>query len=236
MSAREQLTPKQRVMLAQQLGSALPAHNSLLLSLWESIRERRGMAPVLRRLLDAETEVDRLRDELAEVKAPRTGRCYLNGDVLFLSEAVIPHPITKEPHVAGWTRKTDEREWKPTAVAHEELEHNAWQDITAKEKDTSDGRQSSAGESTPALADLLRYVEAFEIPRPGNAMPLLLERSYAGGDRWSIGDREGRRWDREHGFVLERQDLDEKTRTDTRFPLAEAWPLAHRVAAGEAGP
>ncbi|MGW1498952.1 hypothetical protein ACWCQW_10330 [Streptomyces mirabilis] len=79
MSAREELTPKQRAMLAQQLGSALPAHNSLLLSLGESIRERRGMAPVLRRLLDAETEVDRLRDELAEVEAGRNPllRCLI---------------------------------------------------------------------------------------------------------------------------------------------------------------
>ncbi|MEU9208517.1 hypothetical protein AB0D27_11325 [Streptomyces sp. NPDC048415] len=80
-------------------------------------------------------EIDRLRDELAEVKAPRTGRCYLNGDVLFLSEAVIPHPITQEPHVVGWTRKTDERDWKPTALAHEELKCNAWQDITVQDLD-----------------------------------------------------------------------------------------------------
>ncbi|MFE2469746.1 hypothetical protein [Streptomyces mirabilis] len=133
------LAPEQRAKLAAQLGSALPAHNSLLLSVGESIRERRGMAPVLRRLLDAEAEVDRLRDEVAEVKAPRTGRCYLNGDVLFLSEAVIPHPITKEPHVAGWTRKTDEREWRPKALAHEELEGNAWQDITVKDLDDPEG-------------------------------------------------------------------------------------------------
>lgn len=106
-------------------------------------------------------------------------------------------------------------------------------DEVEQEKDTSGGSQPSAGESTPALADLLRCAEAFEIPRPGNTVPLLVERSYAGGDRWSIGDREGRRWDREHGFVFERQDLEERTRTDTRFPLAEAWPLAHRLAAGE---
>ncbi|MEU8906999.1 hypothetical protein [Streptomyces mirabilis] len=120
---------------------------------------------------------------------------------------------------------------------------DAWQECRARvaamvtdagpEKDTRGGRQPSAGESTPALAVLLRCAEAFEIPRPGNTVPLLLERSYAGGDRWSIGDREGRRWDREHGFVFERSDLDERTRTDTRFPLAEAWPLAHRLAAGE---
>ncbi|MGW1498951.1 hypothetical protein ACWCQW_10325 [Streptomyces mirabilis] len=109
-------------------------------------------------------------------------------------------------------------------------------DEVEQEKDTSGGSQPSAGESTPALGDLLRYAEAFEIPRPGNTVPLLLERSYAGGDRWSIGDREGRRWDLEQGFVYERQNLDERTRTDTRFPLAEAWPLALRIAAGEAGP
>jgi hypothetical protein len=79
VSARDELTPEQRATLAKQLGSALPARNSLLLSLGESIRERRGMAPVLRRLLDAETELAQLRDELAEVKAGQNPllRCLL---------------------------------------------------------------------------------------------------------------------------------------------------------------
>jgi hypothetical protein len=71
VSARDELTPEQRATLAKQLGSALPARNSLLMSLGESIRERRGMAPVLRRLLDAERELAQLRDELAEEKADR---------------------------------------------------------------------------------------------------------------------------------------------------------------------
>ncbi|WP_406168914.1 hypothetical protein [Streptomyces sp. NBC_00996] len=68
----------------------------------------------------------------------RTGRCYLNGDVLFLSDAVIQHPITKEPHVMGWTRKTNEREWKPTAVAQKELKCNRWQDVTVDKLDDPD--------------------------------------------------------------------------------------------------
>lgn len=74
MSARDELTAEQRATLVEQLGGALPARNALLLSLGESIRERRGMAPVLRRLLDAEAEIDRLRDELAEEKADRNPR------------------------------------------------------------------------------------------------------------------------------------------------------------------
>jgi len=74
VNARDALTPEQRVTLAEQLGSALPATNTLLLSLVDSIRERRGLAPVLRRLLDAEAEIDHLRDELAEEKADRNPR------------------------------------------------------------------------------------------------------------------------------------------------------------------
>lgn len=79
MSTSEELSPEQRATLAEQLGSTLPARNHLLLSLGESIRERRGMAPVLRRLLDAETEVARLRDELDEVRAERSPllRCLI---------------------------------------------------------------------------------------------------------------------------------------------------------------
>jgi len=69
VSDREELTAEQRASLAAQLGGAMPARNSLLMSLGESVRERRGMAPVLRRLLDAEAETDRLRDRLAEVRA-----------------------------------------------------------------------------------------------------------------------------------------------------------------------
>lgn len=99
------------------------------------------------------------------------------------------------------------------------------------EKDTSGDRQPTAGESTPATAELLAHATAFEVPRPGNRLPLLLQRSYAGGDRWAICDREGRRWDRDHGWMYEGQHLDERTRSDTRFPLAEAWKLAHRIAA-----
>ncbi|MFI1767496.1 hypothetical protein ACH41H_36365 [Streptomyces sp. NPDC020800] len=85
------------------------------------------------------------------------------------------------------------------------------------------------------LRAVLGHITVCEIPWPGHPFPLWLQRSYAGGDRWWIGDREGRRWNRDHGFVFERQD-DERTRTDTRFPLADAWSLARRIATGEVGP
>ncbi|MCQ9178553.1 hypothetical protein KMT30_05815, partial [Streptomyces sp. IBSBF 2953] len=80
---------------------------------------------------------------------------------------------------------------------------------------------------------LLAHVSSFEIPRPGR-LPLLVQRGIAGGDRWMIGDREGRCWHRKLGFVCESQNLPEPERMDTRFPLVEAWPLALRIAAGEA--
>jgi hypothetical protein len=96
VSAREELTPEQRATLAQQIGDARAARNSLLMSFGKSVQDRREhdhttqredwyclnlaaymgerAAPLLRRLLDAETEVDRLRDELAEEKAGRNPR------------------------------------------------------------------------------------------------------------------------------------------------------------------
>jgi hypothetical protein len=85
--------------------------------------------------------------------------------------------------------------------------------------------------SAPLTEVLLVHAAAFEIPWPGHPFPLWLQRSYAGGDRWWIGDRDGRRWHREHGFVYE-SPAHERTRTDTRFPLVEAWPLAQEIAAG----
>ncbi|UQA91215.1 hypothetical protein [Streptomyces halobius] len=101
MSTPESLTPEQRATLDEQLGDAQPARNSLLLSFGKSVQDRREhdhttqredwyclnlaaymgerAAPVLRRLLDAEAEIDRLRDELAEVKAGRNPllRCLI---------------------------------------------------------------------------------------------------------------------------------------------------------------
>lgn len=105
-------------------------------------------------------------------------------------------------------------------------------DEIEREKDTSSGHGPAEGESTPSTADMLPHATAFEVPWPGHRLGLLIQRSHAGGDRWMICDREGRRWDRDHGFVFEWSGRDERTRTDTRFPLAEAWQLAHRIAAG----
>ncbi|MFI6249017.1 hypothetical protein [Streptomyces sp. NPDC051016] len=97
-------------------------------------------------------------------------------------------------------------------------------------------RQRVAGWLAPEAAEsaaLLPHVASFEIEWPGKFRELLIQRSYVGGDRWAICDREGRRWERGYGFAYEGLHLDERTRTDTRFPLAEAWPLAHQIAADE---
>ncbi|MFE6362949.1 hypothetical protein ACFVP3_23495 [Streptomyces sp. NPDC057806] len=90
--------------------------------------------------------------------------------------------------------------------------------------------------AAPDVAELLARAHSFEIPWPGQWRPLLLQRSHAGGDRWWIGDREGRRWHRDLGFVYEAQNEEERSRTGTRFPLAEAWSLAQRIASGQVGP
>lgn len=85
-----------------------------------------------------------------------------------------------------------------------------------------------------ALEQQLALATVLEIPRPGTGIPLQLRRSLAGGDRWAICDREGRRWDRAGYFVHETEKADEATRTDTRFPLHEALPLAQQIANGGA--
>lgn len=87
---------------------------------------------------------------------------------------------------------------------------------------------------TPAerAAELLALATVFEIPRPDNSLPVQLRRSYGHTDRWSICDgMYGRRWHREHGWVYEAQGIrDEAQRDNTRFTLAEAVPLARRLA------
>lgn len=83
MSASEELSPEQRATLAQQIGDARPASDGLLMSFGQSVQDRRDhdhttqredwyclnlaaymgerAAPVLRRLFDAEAELERLR-------------------------------------------------------------------------------------------------------------------------------------------------------------------------------
>ncbi|MFD1656971.1 hypothetical protein ACFSL4_01655 [Streptomyces caeni] len=146
MSARDKLTPEQRATLAEQLGDALPARNSLLMSFGKSVQDRRDhdhttqredwyclnlaaymgerAAPVLRRLLDAETEIDGLRARVAELEAElRIGppwKCPVcskenRRDVCMICETYRPEPDNE----------------------------------AEQEKDTSGGCQPSEGESTP---------------------------------------------------------------------------------------
>lgn len=84
---------------------------------------------------------------------------------------------------------------------------------------------------TDTAAELLALATVLEIPRPGTALPLQLRRSYGHTDRWAICDREGRRWHREHGWVMQDDGLRyEAERDDSRYTLAEAVPLARRLA------
>lgn len=97
MSARDRMTPEQRATLAQQLGDAQPARTELLASFGESVQNRaehdhttqredwyclnlssymgERMAPVLRRLINAESDAERYRTawRLARGRAISTG-------------------------------------------------------------------------------------------------------------------------------------------------------------------
>jgi hypothetical protein len=82
------------------------------------------------------------------------------------------------------------------------------------------------------VADLEAAVTALEVPWPGNAFPLVLQRSYGHADRWAICDRQGRRWTRGAGWCPESGGIaDDRLRDAARFTLAEALPLARRLAA-----
>ncbi|WP_327413187.1 hypothetical protein [Streptomyces sp. NBC_01233] len=81
------------------------------------------------------------------------------------------------------------------------------------------------------VSELETLTSALEIPRPGNAFPLLLQRIHGYADRWAICDRTGRRWTRHVGWCPEfGGSADEHLRDDARFTLAEALPLARRLA------
>lgn len=102
------------------------------------------------------------------------------------------------------------------------------------EKDTSGDRQSPAGESTPDFAELLRHASSFEIPRPENKMPLVVQRIYGHDDAWVILNRVGHCWTRTTGgqWTAFHGGLGWlEGRPSVQFPLAEAWTLARRIAA-----
>ncbi|MFJ9754934.1 hypothetical protein [Streptomyces sp. NPDC101149] len=99
MSARDLLTPEQRAAIAEFIGDAKPATSALVVSFGQSVRDRREhehpqwedfycmnlssymgerMGPMLRRLLDAEAELEQLRRrvEAEECRCPEPApRC-----------------------------------------------------------------------------------------------------------------------------------------------------------------
>lgn len=88
-----------------------------------------------------------------------------------------------------------------------------------------------AAHEAEVRAALLALATVLEIPRQGNALPLQLRRSYGHADRWAISNREGKCWDREIGWIVDFGGIAEDARMDgARFTLAEAMPLARRLA------
>ncbi|MFI5880855.1 hypothetical protein [Streptomyces sp. NPDC051554] len=102
------------------------------------------------------------------------------------------------------------------------------------EKDTSGDRRTAAGGSTPDLPELLRHASSFEIPRPENKMPLVVQRIYGRDDAWVILNRVGHCWTRSSGgqWTAFHGGLGWlEGRPSVQFPLTEAWTLARRIAA-----
>lgn len=131
MSARDELTPEQRAALAEQLGDAAPASTGLLMSFGQSVRDRRDhdhttqredwyclnlaaymgerVAPVLRRLLDAEVEADRLRAQVAALLAERQSTNAALVDVTLAQRVAEGRPagedvVTRQPAAGGENR------------------------------------------------------------------------------------------------------------------------------------
>lgn len=89
-------------------------------------------------------------------------------------------------------------------------------------------------EPGPTTEELLALATVLEIPRPGHALPLQLRRSYGYADRWAICDREGRRWHREYGWVMQDDGSRyEAERDASRYTLAEAVPIARMLTEGQ---
>ncbi|MFJ2004781.1 hypothetical protein [Streptomyces chartreusis] len=63
------------------------------------------------------------------------GRGYILGDVLFCCDAILPHPMDDTEHAVGWSRRRDERDWKPDGFALSSYERDGWEDITVDPRD-----------------------------------------------------------------------------------------------------
>jgi hypothetical protein len=72
-------------------------------------------------------------------------------------------------------------------------------------------------------------VTVLEVPRPDPLSPLQLRLAAGHTDRWAICDRTGRRWGRDGRWCYEPER--EELCDDSRWPLAEALPLAQQLAA-----
>jgi hypothetical protein len=153
---------------------------------------------------------------LAQYDADRGGEAY-DGELAMLRGLVRTLRVVVRP---------DEVD---VAEVRRLLHEHASDDAAARKKSSPAG-----ADATPAA--LLAHASEFEIPRPGNSLPLLLQRSYGHADRWSILDRDGHCWHRDGYWVAHFGGISDDTKRDSaRFTLAEAWPLAHRIAAGAEG-
>ncbi|MGW2582983.1 hypothetical protein ACWCYZ_16880 [Streptomyces virginiae] len=122
--------------------------------------------------------------------------------------------------------------WRTWSTSSEELASAAADTLMGLGMLVPEGGAAELVRLRARVAELETLTSAIEVPRSGNALPLLLQRIHGHINRWAICDRTGRRWTRHVGWCPEFGGItDEHLRDDARFTLAEALPLARRLAA-----
>ena len=154
--------------------------------------------------------------------------CYHLGAVS-LDHAVQIHRTPPAPDEPNHTPDQTPAQIAYTAYGHAtgglnhlSLPMPAWDDLSA----------SIQAAWTAAATAALGQAVVIEIPRFG-WLPLQLRR-FHDADRWAICDRTGRRWGRDGKWMYEptREELCDSS----RWPLAEALPLAQQLAAAPINP
>lgn len=191
MSARDRMTPEQRAALAQQLGDAQPARTELLASFGESVQNRaehdhttqredwyclnlaaymgERMAPVLRRLIDAEAEIERYRERYGRIEVWTCHVCSARTDTdpCHVCETDRPDAEQGEKDTAPAATSTPQ----PVYVFNRRSVNRTTKHIASPDQPerTLCGLESSTPKDRPAVGDTLHLCRLCREHKGGDA-------------------------------------------------------------------